>query len=645
MSSIPSNLARVSSTLVNSILLNNLNRSSTELVKLQEQLSTGKRVNRPSDDASVVSGISLMNRTLSLYDQQLSNLSQAQIALGNTDQALSDINTLIQSASTIASSQIGIGSTAETRANQAQVIVSQINELLNIANRQVNGIHLFGGDQSTVAPFGEFDGGIRYTGSTADLQADLGYLSSLGINVNGNDALGALSGRINSSVDLDPQTTAATRLNDVSGARGRGVTLGSVTLNVDGAAVTVDLRGSDNLGDITTRINDAINNIDPTAGSLGISGGGFTLTANATHQISVADIGTGIVAADLGIGITADASLSGVPVIAAGADLDPKLTALTALASLGASVDFTGGLKVTQGGTTSVIDFSAATTVQDLINAAANSGLGVRMSISADGKSLSLVNEVSGLDMSVGENAGGSTAADLGLRTLDTTTQLSDLNFGKGVETVTGADFRIHTHSGSDIDVDLANATTVQDVLAAINAAGGGSVTASLASDGNGIVLTDATAGADAFATSEQNGSHTAEQLGLLTNAGAGNTITGSDVGQVRVESVLTHLMMLRDGLTSDNEQLITDAGSKLSVDGNSVTSARADVGVRERLASDLTSRLSDQKLSAQSLLSNMQDADYNEVVSKFVLAQQQMQGALLAGQKMLSLSLLDFLQ
>ncbi|MFA7238259.1 MAG: flagellin, partial [Phycisphaeraceae bacterium] len=83
----------------------------------------------------------------------------------------------------------------------------------------------------------------------------------------------------------------------------------------------------------------------------------------------------------------------------------------------------------------------------------------------------------------------------------------------------------------------------------------------------------------------------------------------------------------------------------KLSTDGNSVTSARADVGVREQLASDLTSRLSEQKLNAQSLLSDMQDADYNEVVSKFVLAQQQMQGALLAGQKMLSLSLLDFLQ
>ncbi|MFA7236079.1 MAG: hypothetical protein WC058_04365 [Phycisphaeraceae bacterium] len=645
MSSIPSNLARVSSTLVNSILLNNLNRSSTDLVELQEQLSTGKRVNRPSDDASVVSGISLMNRTLALYDQQLSNLSQAQIALGNTDQSLSDTTTLIQSASTIASSQVGIGSTAETRANQAQVIVSQINELLNIANRQINGIYLFGGDQSTVAPFSEFNGGIRYTGSTEDLQADLGYLSSLGINVNGDDALGALSGRINSSVDLDPQATSTTRLNDVNGARGRGVTLGSVTLNVDGAAVTVDLRGSDNLGDITLRLNDAINNLDPTAGSLNISGGGLALTANATHQISVSDIGTGIVAADLGIGITADASLSGVPITTSGADLDPKLTALTTLASLGAAVDFTGGLKVTQGGTTSIIDFSSATTVQDLINAAANSGLGVRMTISADGKSLSLVNEVSGLDMSVGENAGGTTAADLGLRTLDTTTSLSDLNFGKGVETVTGTDFRIHTHDGSDIDVDLANATTVQDVLAAINAAGGGSVTAALAADGNGIVLTDTTAGADAFTTSELNGSHTAEQLGLLANAGAGGTITGSDVGQVRVESVLTHLMMLRDGLTNDDARLITDAGSKLSTDGNSVTSARADVGVRERLASDLTSRLSDQKLGAQSLLSTMQDADYNEVVSKFVLAQQQMEGALLAGQKMLSLSLLDFLQ
>ena len=119
---------------------------------------------------------------------------------------------------------------------------------------------------------------------------------------------------------------------------------------------------------------------------------------------------------------------------------------------------------------------SAATTVQELINTVNGSGLGVRMEINASRTGLNLVNEVSGTQLSIGENAGGTTATDLGLRSFAGDTDLADFNYGTGVRVSAGVvDFRVELHDGTQIDVNLDGATTVQDVLDAINAAAGAS--------------------------------------------------------------------------------------------------------------------------------------------------------------------------
>ena len=95
------------------------------------------------------------------------------------------------------------------------------------------------------------------TGSTANLQTSIGAGRHEDFTSNGIDAFGALSTRVRSSVDLDPQATADTRLRDVLGARGEGVKKGSVQVTVNGATADVDLSTADTMGDVVTRINAA----------------------------------------------------------------------------------------------------------------------------------------------------------------------------------------------------------------------------------------------------------------------------------------------------------------------------------------------------------------------------------------------------
>ena len=72
-----------------------------------------------------------------------------------------------------------------------------------------------------------------------------------------------------------------------------------------------------------------------------------------------------------------------------------------------------------------------------MINALNSSGAGLVAQINSSGTGLEVYSNLSGCDFSIGEN-GGQTAADLGLRTFNDNTPLSDLNHGAGVAAAAG---------------------------------------------------------------------------------------------------------------------------------------------------------------------------------------------------------------
>lgn len=639
MSTIPSSLGRTSTAMGAELLLSNLRRSQAQMLRIQTELTTGQKVNRPSDAAADYSAISTLRTLLSQYDQRMQNLDRASNLVDVTDAALADVSDLILEAQSVASSQIGATSDAETRRSEAAVVESLIDTLRELANRDYEGIHLFAGRTSSTMPFVDALGGLQYVAAADDLEDQLGTSLPFAVNTNGAAALGALSSRIAGSVDLDPAATAATRIADVNGARNLPVLRGAVTVTVNGATTEVDLSDADTLGDVATRINDVLG----ATGTLAITANGFTLTANAGQTIDIADTGlTGApgTAADLGIVISAASGTT------AGADINPRLTGLTQLSALGVAVDFTGGLKVTNGTTTTVIDFTGATTLQDVINCVSAANCGIRMAIDSEARCLNIINEVSGTKLSVGENAGGTTATDLGIRSFGTATLLADFNDGLGVRNVEGQnDFRIELADGvTTIDVNLDGAATVQDVITAINTAGGGNVTASLAADGNGLVLTDNIGGAGAFRVTALNNSFAAGDLGIAQSV-SGATITGEDNATVATDSVFSHLIALRDGLLANDTRRITLAGERITADVNRIAVVRAQAGVRSNrlaLQKDITQ---ERKLQTETLLSGLRDTDFAEAISRFQLLQQQLQASMLSGQTLLTTSLLDFLR
>jgi len=650
MSGINSIFARTSSLMMGDQLLSRLRTTQLELLEVQKRISTGKDVLRPSDDPAHVSSILFLRGMQREREQQDRNLQHALSSLNNIDAALHGATDVLLESKTVALSQIGVGSDENTREAQAEVVDAQLKSILDIANRKINDLALFAGNGGLVRgqqTFEEFLGGIRYNGTRDNLRGDVGLLEAQTFTSNGSDAFGALSTRVKGSIDFDPQAAAAVRINDIGGATLEGVTEGTISVTVNGTAVTVDLTNLDTLDDVTTRVNDAIDSVLVGAGTLAISGESFELTGVGANVVTIADPGTGRTAADLGIELSSTGGVADT-----GAVLNVKLTEQTALADFGAVVDFASGLTITQGATTKTADFSAATTVQDLINVIDRLNLGLRMEINDAGDGIDLLSEVSGLELSVGEN-GGTTADDLGIRTYSAVTQLSDFRGGLGIEPVDGEDdIEILLHDGTTFTTNADGLSTVGELITAIDTAAtaaglavGVDFDVDLATTGNGLVFTDNTAGANDFAIRDTNISLVATQLGIKTNAGAGATITGQDATKVRVENLFTNLIDLRDALANNDESGITLAGSRIESDLDALTQSRATVGIEARRIEDQQIRSVEMSIAEASMLSEIQDADLTEVITRFSQLQTQLQASLQIGSANLQLSLLDFLR
>lgn len=651
MSTIGPLLARTSNLMSSELLRRRLQETQRNLLQAQDQISTGKVLSRGSDAPSSISAVLHLNQSKIVREQQKLNLEHGRGVLNFADAAMRDITDILIDAQQVASSQIGVGSDATTRATQAEVIDAQLAGAIEAANRKYNGLAIFGGNNGPPgeeAVFQSFLGGVRYTGGDTNLLNDGGALTDLAFNSNGRDAFGALSTRVKTKIDIDPQADGMVLLRDINGNRDRGFAAGAMQLTINGTPVTVDLTTADTLDDVVTRVNDAITNTVPGAGSIAIGPGGFSLTATGGNTITITDSQGGTTAADLGLVVTA---ASGT---VAGGNLNVKLTERTLTSTFGASIDLSSGLLINQGGNTELADFSTATTVQDMQNVIDAMNLGLRLEVNETGTGLDLISEVSGIDLSIGEN-GGSTAEDLGLRTFGRNTLLSDFRQGLGVDITPAGepDLAFQFNSGLTFEVDLSTAATVGDAITLIEnaatAAGltvGGNFDVQLASVGNGLVFTDGTSGATFdFSITNAGQSFAAEHLGIKQNVGLANTITGTDESKVSVENMFTHLKELSNALKNNDELGITIAGQFIEDDIDSVVSARARVGVQARRVEDQLVLIEDRDIQEQTMLSQLQDADLTEVLTRFTQLQMQLQASLQVGSANQQLTLLDFLR
>ena len=165
--------------------LNNLNNNFKIMDKIQEQMSTGKRINRPSDDpVGVVSSLRLRTG-LTEAEKYLSNVDDAKSWLDTTDTALGQAGDILQRVREL--TVYGANDTLSQAARDALAKeVHQLREqVVQVANSTYDGRFIFGGFQTTTAPF---TGAGVYTGDTGTINYEIGVNVTMPVNITGDSA-------------------------------------------------------------------------------------------------------------------------------------------------------------------------------------------------------------------------------------------------------------------------------------------------------------------------------------------------------------------------------------------------------------------------------------------------------------------------
>src|SRR5436853_3665168 len=122
MAILPLSLARVSNTLKVNVATQSLAGIQANLLDVQNQLATGKKLNAPSDDPASAAIALELHKTLERRQGYLTNVQQASTNLGEVDSTLGDMTGLLQQAQQIASANIGSDVTGDQRSAASEVV-------------------------------------------------------------------------------------------------------------------------------------------------------------------------------------------------------------------------------------------------------------------------------------------------------------------------------------------------------------------------------------------------------------------------------------------------------------------------------------------------------------------------------------------
>lgn len=157
---------RVASSYAFETSLSNLQRRQAQLTQAQTQLTSGKRVQRASDDPASAGVAERALARMARAEAQGRALDASRNAMTLTESALGDGGEILQQVRELLV-RAGNGSLSDSdRAVIAQNIQGLRNDLLAVANRDDgSGRYLFGGQGSDGRPLRDAPGGVVYDGS------------------------------------------------------------------------------------------------------------------------------------------------------------------------------------------------------------------------------------------------------------------------------------------------------------------------------------------------------------------------------------------------------------------------------------------------------------------------------------------------
>jgi flagellar hook-associated protein 3 FlgL len=213
-------------------------RGSVEVAKLNAQISSGKRVLSPADDAIAYARAKDLRTVLTATNQYGDNIDRADERLSVAESSLASMEEVLAQAKVMALDQANPTYDASQRAVMADGVQHLIDEMVALGNTQLEGRYLFAGFKTDAPPY---DAAGTYSGDSGVRSVEVGEGVQVTENVTGDQFLGGAGG----GVDVFAVLTGlrdALLANDVSAISAAIDPLDQAAEQVTRARMTVGFR-------------------------------------------------------------------------------------------------------------------------------------------------------------------------------------------------------------------------------------------------------------------------------------------------------------------------------------------------------------------------------------------------------------------
>jgi|TARA_B110000977_G_C11008799_1_gene466831 flagellar hook-associated protein 3 FlgL len=196
-----------------------MREQQAKVFETQAQLSSGKKLQQPSDDPALATAINNLKSQIDVNQRYLSNLNHMQDTLKMQESTVAgslDLVSRIKELSIQGANDTYSDSDRKTMSIEVKELIAALADLGN--TRGTDGAYLFSGYSQGQAPFASSStGAVTYTGSTDSLKVMVDDGRSMQLGISGSDIFGSVE-HLNTSTGATSRIDLFATLNNMHSA-------------------------------------------------------------------------------------------------------------------------------------------------------------------------------------------------------------------------------------------------------------------------------------------------------------------------------------------------------------------------------------------------------------------------------------------
>lgn len=184
---------RISNQSIYSSIKFNLASTSDSMLQANQVISSGKRINRLSDDPVGQVSVMSLRSSLENLEQMERNINVGRSWLNAGETAMSQIQDILTDTKVLCIEMANATQNASTRAIAAEEVEGSLEQILSLANTQVDGRYIFSGTTTDTAPYSSSSGYV-YGGNDTEFEVNIAKGINVAVGRVGTDVFGSDGG-------------------------------------------------------------------------------------------------------------------------------------------------------------------------------------------------------------------------------------------------------------------------------------------------------------------------------------------------------------------------------------------------------------------------------------------------------------------